>query len=163
MDVWLHTQSLPEKPLQCWKNIKNYSLSKFQLSSTQLSPLDFTSKIFQKLENINKRLDKQEVKLSYAQVVQKAIPFQIPLTPRTFREVLAYPGNQTADMPNRTYVQLFQALQDKLPSPLNKQVRVVRKLPSENILISTESQEVKSFLEKDSTWITIIFIKEVIV
>ena len=66
MDIWLHTQSLSEKLLQYWKNIKNYSLSKFQLSSTQLSESDLTSKIFKKLENINKRLDKQEAKLSYA-------------------------------------------------------------------------------------------------
>ena len=65
MDAWLHTQSLSEKLLQCWKNIKNYSLSKFQLSSTQLSHLDFTSKIFKELENINKRLDKQEAKPSF--------------------------------------------------------------------------------------------------
>ena len=66
-------------------------------------------------------------------------------------------------MANRTHVQLFQALQDRLPSPFNKQVRAVRKLPSGDILISTESQEVKSFLEKDSTWITTIFTKEAIV
>ena len=163
MDAWLHTQSLPEKLLQYWKNIKNYSLSKFQLSSTQLSYLDLTSKIFKELENINKRLDKQEAKLLYAQVAQKAIPSQIPLAPRTLREVLVHPGNQTSDMANRTHVQLFQALQDRLPSLFNKQVRVVRILPSGNILISTESQEVKSFLEKDSTCITTIFTKEVIV
>ena len=68
MDAWLHTQSLPEKLLQCWKNTKNYSLSEFQLSSTELSHLDLTSKIFKELENINKRLDKQEAKSSYAQV-----------------------------------------------------------------------------------------------
>ena len=163
MDAGWHTQSLPEKLLQCWKNIKNHSLSEFQPSSTQLSHLDFTSKIFQDLENINKRLDKQEAKPSYAQVAQTAIPSQIPITPRTLREVLVHPGNQTPDMANRTHVQLFQALQDRLPSPFNKQVRAVRKLPSGNILISTESQEAKSFLEKDSTWITIIFTKEAIV
>ena len=93
MDVWLHTQSFPEKLLQCWKNIKNYSLSEFQFSSTQLSYLDLTSKIFKELENINKRLDKQEAKPSYAQAAQKAIPSQIPLTPRTLREVLVHPGN----------------------------------------------------------------------
>ena len=66
-------------------------------------------------------------------------------------------------MANRTHIQLFQALQDRLHSPFNKQVRAVRKLPSGNILISTESQEAKSFLEKDSTWITTIFTKEAIV
>ena len=163
MDAWLHTQSLPEKLLQCWKNIKNHSLSEFQPSSTQPSHLDLTSKIFKELENINKRLDKQEAKPSYAQAAQKAIPSQIPLAPRTLREVLVHPGNQTPDMANRTHVQLFQALQDRLPSPFNKQVRAVRKLPSGDILISTESQEAKSFLEKDSTWITTIFTKEAIV
>ena len=163
MDVWLHTQSLPEKLLQCWKNIRNHSLSEFQPPSTQPSHLDITSKIFKELENINKRLDKQEAKLSYAQAAQKAISSQIPLAPRTLREVLVHPGNQTSDMANRTHVQLFQALQDRLPSPFNKQVRVVRKLPSGDILISTESQEAKSFLEKDSTWITTIFTKEAIV
>ena len=163
MDAWLHTQSLPEKLLQCWKNIKNHSLSEFQPSSTQLSHLDLTSKIFKELENINKRLDKQEAKPSYAQAVQKATPSQIPLAPRTLREVLVHPGNQTSDMANRTHVQLFQALQDRIPSPFNKQVRAVRKLPSGNILISTESQEAKSFLEKDSTWIITIFTKEAIV
>ena len=163
MDAWLHTQSLPEKLLQCWKNIKNHSLSEFQPSSTQLSHPDLTSKIFKELENINKRLDKQEAKLSYAQAAQKATSSQIPLAPRTLREVLVHPGNQTPDMANRTHIQLFQALQDRLPSPFNKQVRAVRKLPSGNILISTESQEAKSFLEKDSTWMTIIFTKEAIV
>ena len=63
-------------------------------------------------------------------------------------------------MANRTHIQLFQALQDRLPSPYNKQVRAVRKLPSENILINTETQETKSFLEKDSAWIPAIFTKE---
>ena len=91
------------------------------------------------------------------------MPSAIPLAPRTLREVLVYPGNQTPDMANRTYVQLFQALQDRLPSPVNKQVRVVRKLPSGDILISTECQEAKTFLEKDSTWIITIFTKEVTV
>ena len=110
MDAWLHTQSLPEKLLQCWKNIKNHSLSEFQPSSTQLSHPDLTSKIFKELENINKRLDKQEAKPSYAQAAQKATPSQIPLAPRTLREVLVHPGNQTPDMANRTHVQLFQAL-----------------------------------------------------
>ena len=117
MDAWLHTQSLPEKLLQCWKNIKNHSLSKFQPSSTQPSHLDLTSKIFKELENINKRLDKQEAKPSYAQAAQKAIPSQIPLAPRTLREVLVHPGNQTPDMANRTHVQLFQALQIDFPAP----------------------------------------------
>ena len=36
----------------------------------------------------------------------------------------------------------------------------MRKLPSENILINTETQETKSFLEKDSAWISAIFTKE---
>ena len=152
MDIWLHTQSFPEKLLQCWKNIKNHSLSDFQPSSTQISHFDLTSKIFQELESMNKRLDKQEVKLSYAQAAQKAISSQIPLTLRTLREVLVHSRNQTFDIANRTHIQLFQALQDRLPNPFNKQVRVVRKLSSGNILISTESQEAKSILEKDSTW-----------
>ena len=93
MDAWLHIQSLPEKLLQCWKNIKNHSFSEFQPSSTQLSYFDLTSKIFKELENINKRLDKQEAKLSYAQAAQKATSSQIPLAPRTLREVLVHPGN----------------------------------------------------------------------
>ena len=63
-------------------------------------------------------------------------------------------------MANRTHIQLFQALQDRLPSPYNKQVRAVRKLPSEDILINTESQETKVFLEKNPAWISAIFTKE---
>ena len=66
----------------------------------------------------------------------------------------------THHITNRTHIQLFQALQDRLPSPYNKQVRAVRKLPSEDILINTETQETKSFLEKDSAWISAIFTKE---
>ena len=72
-----------------------------------------------------------------------------------------HPGSQTSDIANRTHIQLFQALQDRLPSPYNKQVRAVRKLPSGNILINTESQETKTFLERDSTWVSAIFTKEV--
>ena len=36
----------------------------------------------------------------------------------------------------------------------------MRKLPSGDILINTETQETKSFLEKDSAWISAIFTKE---
>ena len=78
MDAWLHTQSLPKKLLQCWKNIKNHSLSEFQPSSTQPSHPDLTSKIFKELENINKRLDKQEAKLSYV-AVRTVPPDQVRL------------------------------------------------------------------------------------
>ena len=63
-------------------------------------------------------------------------------------------------MANRTHIQLFQALQDRLPSPYNKQVRAVRKLPSGDILINTESQETKVFLEKNPAWVSAIFTKE---
>ena len=161
LDSWLKTQATPESVLKSWENIKkNSCTNEAQSTKTQSLPTGLTNKIFQELENISKRLDKQESKPSYAQAVQKHIPAQIPLAPRILKEVLVHPGNQTPDMANRTHIQLFQALQDRLPSPYNKQVRAVRKLPSGDILINTETQETKSFLEKDSAWISAIFTKE---
>ena len=122
-----------------------------------------TNKIIQKLENLNKCLDRQEAKPSYAQAAAKTFSAQIPLASRIFKEVLVHSGHQTPDMANRTHVQLFQALQDRLPSSYNKQIRAVRKLPSGNILIHTESQETKLFLEKDSSWTATIFNTKAIV
>ena len=156
VDSWIKTQPVPESILKSWENIKkNFFPTEAQSSSTGL-----TNRIFHKLENINKWLDKQEAKPSYAQAVQKSIPAQIPLPARILKEVLVHPGIQPPDMANRTHIQLFQALQDRLPSPYNKQVRAVRKLPSGDILINTESQETKVFLEKTPAWVSAIFTKE---
>ena len=121
LDSWLKTQATPESVLKSWENIKkNSCTNEAQSTKTQSLPTGLTNKIFQELENINKRLDKQESKPSYAQAVQKHIPAQIPLAPRILKEVLVHPGNQTPDVANRTHIQLFQALQDRLPSPYNK-------------------------------------------
>ena len=87
-------------------------------------------------------------------------PAQISLPPRILKKVLVHPGSQTPDIANRSYIQIFQALQDRLPSLYNKQVRAIRKLLSESILINTKSQETKVFLERDSTLVTAIFTKE---
>ena len=156
VDSWIKTQPVPESILKSWENIKKNSFS----TEAQSSSTGLTNRIFQKLENINKQLDKQEAKLSYAQAVQKSIPAQIPLPARILKEVLVHPGIQPPDMANRTHIQLFQTLQDRLPSLYNKQVRAVRKLPSGDILINTESQETKVFLEKNPAWVSAIFTKE---
>ena len=140
VDFWIKTQPVPESVLKSWENIeKNFFPTEVQSSSTGL-----TNRIFQKLENINKQLDKQEAKPSYAQAVQKSIPAQISLPARILKEVLVHPGIQPPDMANRTHIQLFQALQDRLPSPYNKQVRAVRKLSSGESLLTQKAKRLKS-------------------
>ena len=77
LDSWLKTQATPESVLKSWENIKkNSCTNEAQSTKTQSLPTGLTNKIFQELENISKRLDKQESKPSYAQAVQKHIPAQ---------------------------------------------------------------------------------------
>ena len=100
VDSWIKTQPVPESILKSWENIKKNSFpTEAQSSSTGL-----TNRIFQELENINKWLDKQEAKPSYAQAVQKSIPAQIPLPARILKEVLVHPGIQPPDMANTTHI-----------------------------------------------------------
>ena len=163
LNFWLKTQTVPEPVRKSWENLKQKLSAELQTSTVQPLPSGITNKIIQELENLNKRLDRQEAKLSYAQAAAKTSSAQIPLASRILKEVLVHPGHQTPDMANRTHVQLFQVLQDRLPSPYNKQIRAVRKLPSGDILIHTESQETKLFLEKDSSWTATIFNTKAIV
>ena len=94
LDSWLKTQATPESILKSWENIKkNSPATEAQSTKTQSLSTGLTNKIFQKLENINKWLYKQESKLSYAQAVQKHIPAQIPLALSILKEVLVHPGN----------------------------------------------------------------------
>ena len=163
LNFWLKTQTVLEPVRKSWENLKQKLSAEIQTSTAQPLSSGITNKIIQKLENLNKCLDRQEAKLSYVQAAAKTSSTQIPLASRILKEILVYPGHQTPDIANRTYVQLFQALQDRLPSSYNKQIRVVRKLPSEDILIHTESQKTKLFLEKDSSWTAAIFNTKVIV
>ena len=163
LNFWLKTQTVLEPVRKSWENLKQKLSAELQTSTVQPLPSGITNKIIQELENLNKHLDRQEANPSYAQAAAKTSSAQIPLASRILKEVLVHPGHQTPDMANRTHVQLFQALQDRLPSSYNKQIRAVRKLPSGDILIHTESQETKLFLEKDSSWTATIFNTKAIV
>ena len=71
LNSWLKTQTVPEPVRKSWENLKQKLSAELQTSTVQPLPSGITNKIIQELENLNKRLDRQEAKPSYAQAAAK--------------------------------------------------------------------------------------------
>ena len=121
--------------------------------SPSLSPLTMAGAV-------EKQVQKQGAKPTYAQTVQKTIGQEIPVSTRIHNEVTIRPGLQTGQLANRTPAQLMEALKNQAPLSCQKDIRAVRKLPSGNIIISLETPQAKAQLESNKEWISTVFTAE---
>ena len=117
-------------------------------------------KILERLDSIEKQVQKQNTKPTYAQAAQKTVGQEIPVPTRIHSEITIRPGTQTGQLANRTPAQLMEALKKKTPLSCQKEIRAARKLPSGDIIISLETPQAKTQLEENKDWIPAVFTAE---
>ena len=72
-------------------------------------------KILERLDSIEKEVQKQNTKPTYTQAAQKTVGQEIPVPTRIHSEITIRPGTQTGQLANRTPAQLMEALKKKTP------------------------------------------------
>ena len=141
VEVWLNQSKASPKVQTAWKKITTQLASYIATPSTTGQEIQ---KVLQRLDRIEKNMQTPASNLSYAQAVQKATVQEIPVPQRIFSEITIRPGVQSVQTGNRTPSQLVQAIKNKVPTSCQKDIRVVRKLSSGDIIISLESPSAKT-------------------
>ena len=161
VETWLNQTKAPQQIKNAWENILTRLAQPLDKNSTS-HPQDPQSfqKILQRLDSIEKQVQKQGAKPTYAQTVQKTIGQEIPVPTRIHNEVTIRPELQTGQLANRTPAQLMEALKNQAPLSCQKDIRAVRKLPSGDIIISLETPQAKAQLESNKEWISTVFTAE---
>ena len=96
VETWLNQTKAPQQIKNAWENILTRLAQPLDKNSTS-HPQDPQSfqKILQRLDSIEKQVQKQGAKPTYAQTVQKTIGQEIPVPTRIHNEVTIRPGLQT--------------------------------------------------------------------
>ena len=135
VEEWLIHTKAPQHIKKAWDSILSKVAEALDKDVSTHSPNSQSlQKILERLDSIEKQVQKQNTKPTYAQAAQKTVGQEIPVPTRIHSEITIRPGTQTGQLPNRKPAQLMEALKKKTPLFCQKEIRAARKLPSGDII-----------------------------